>query len=118
SRHTVEFVDDLIGAMGPEYVNNLLENRGYQTMVDPVTGRDLIFRDNNYQDVMLQRGISHDFDLSFSNGDENSSIYSSLGYANQEGTVRGTFYKRLSFLTNAAYDVHENLSVDAKFSYR
>src|SRR5699024_946391 len=118
SRHTVEFMDDLISATGTDYVNNLLQNRGYQTMTDPATGRELIFRDNNYQDVMLQRGISHDLDISLSNGDENSSMYSSLGYANQEGTVRGTYYHRLSFLTNVDYTVLENLDVNAKVGYK
>lgn len=118
SRHTVEFTDDLIAANGQEYVDNLLMNKGYQTMTDPVTDRELIFRDNNYQDVMLQTGISHDLDISFSNGNENSSLYTSLGYSNQEGTVRGTYYDRLNFLTRADYKVKNNLSVNAKVDYK
>src|SRR5699024_2150853 len=87
-------------------------------MVDPVTGKQLIFKDNNYDEVMFQPGISHNYDINFSGGTENASIYTSLGYSDQEGIVKGTFYERLSFLLNTSYSVKDNLNVEAGFNYQ
>jgi TonB-linked SusC/RagA family outer membrane protein len=117
--YTLEFTDDLVGAEGQEYVNNLLQNEGYQTMTDPVTGRELIFKDNNYNDeVMFDQGISHDINVGFSGGTEKANIYTSIGFADQDGIIRGTNYKRLSFLMNANYSVASNFLVTAGFSFQ
>lgn len=118
SKHTVEFLDDLIAEEGQNLVSDLLDNQGYQLMTDPVTGKRLIFKDNNYDNVMFKTGISHNYNINFSGGNEKASIYTSLGYSDQEGIVKGTFYERLSFLINATYDVKDNLSVDAGVNYQ
>jgi len=118
SRYTVEFLDDLIGVEGQEYVDNKLYNEGYQTMIDPITGRELIFLDNNYNDIMYQTGISHNYNLGFSGGAKDLNVYSSFGYADQEGAFRGTFYKRASFLLNADYKVNDKVKVNAGLNYQ
>jgi len=118
SKHTVEFLDDLIAAEGQDLVSDLLDNQGYQLMTDPVTGKRMIFYDNNYDEVMFRTGISHNYDINFSGGNDKASIYTSLGYSDQEGIVRGTFYERLSFLINASYDVKDNLSVEGGVNYQ
>jgi len=118
SRYTVEFLDDLIAAEGQDYVNNKLNNEGYQTMDDPVTGRKLIFLDNDYQHVMFKTGISNNINLGFSGGTDRANIYSSFGYVDQKGIVNGTYYKRASFLLNADYSVKNNLKVNAGLSFQ
>jgi len=118
SKHTVEFLDDLINAEGEDLVNDLLNNQGYQTMTDPVTNRELIFYDNHYDDVMFRTGITNNYDLNFSTGNEKMSIYTGLGYVNQEGIVRGTYYDRLSFLINTSYKVRDNLNIEAGVDYK
>nr|WP_320154005.1 TonB-dependent receptor [uncultured Draconibacterium sp.] len=118
SKHTLEFIDDLVNAEGQDLVNDLLNNQGYQTMIDPVTGREMLFKDNNYDDVMFQTGISNNYDINFSAGNEKASIYTGLGYADQEGIVKGTFYERLSFLINTTYKVKDNIEVEAGVNYQ
>lgn len=118
SKHTVEFLDDLIQAEGQKLVSDLLDNQGYQTMTDPITGKRLIFKDNNYDDVMFQTGISHNYDINFSGGNDKASIYTGLGYSDQDGIVRGTFYERLSLLLNTTYKVKDNVEVSAGVNYQ
>ncbi len=118
SKHTVEFLDDLINAEGQNLVSDLLDNQGYQIMTDPVTGKRIIFKDSNYDDIMFQTAVSNNYNISFTGGNEKASIYTSLGYSDQEGIVRGTFYERLSFLLNASYQVKDNLDVEASANYQ
>jgi len=118
SKHTVEFLDDLIQTEGQNLVSDLLDNQGYQTMTDPITGKRLIFKDNNYDDVMFQTGISHNYDINFSGGNDKASIYTGLGYSDQDGIVRGTFYERLSLLLNTTYKVKDNVEVSAGVNYQ
>ncbi|MCG6190641.1 SusC/RagA family TonB-linked outer membrane protein [Maribellus maritimus] len=118
SKHTVEFLDDLISVEGQDLVSDLLDNQGYRIMNDPISGKRMIFKDNNYDNVMFHTGVSHNYNINFSGGNEKASIYTSLGYTNQDGIVKGTFYDRLSFLLNASYFVKDNLSVEAGVNYQ
>lgn len=87
-------------------------------LIDPITNREMIFFDNNYDEVMLQTGVSHNYNIGFSGGGENLDVYSSLGYADQEGAFTGTFYKRASFLLNANYKASERVNVSAGVNYQ
>jgi TonB-linked SusC/RagA family outer membrane protein len=54
----------------------------------------------NWQDQVFQNGLMQDYNLSFSNGNENSSSRYSAGYLKQEGSTIGTGYERYSFRSN------------------
>lgn len=118
STSTVEFIDDLRAAEGDEYVNNLINNRGFETMTDPVTGRELIFKDNNYQDVMFQTAATNDLNLGFRKGGKQYSIYTNLGYADADGMMLGTFYKRLSYVINGEFWPRDNIKISAGLNYQ
>ena len=81
SRFTTEYLDDLISNMGQSYVDDLLNRQGYETMTDPYSGKQLIFKDNHYQkDVLFQTALTHNYDLSASGGNDKGNYYVSLGY--------------------------------------
>lgn len=113
SRFTTEYLDDLILNMGQAYVDDLLNNKGYETMKDPYSGKDLIFKDNNYQkDVLFKTAITHNYDISASGGTEKANYYVSLGYINAEGMVLGTGYDRFSLTANGNYSLKDNLKIN------
>ncbi|MEG1564329.1 MAG: SusC/RagA family TonB-linked outer membrane protein, partial [Bacteroides sp.] len=113
SRFTTEYLDDLTGNMGQDYVNNLLNKQGYETMKDPYSGKQIIFKDNNYQkDVLFQTGLTHNYDINASGGNENGNYFVSLGYITAEGMVLGTGYDRLSFTANGNYRLKSNLKLN------
>lgn len=54
----------------------------------------------NWQDQIFQDGEMRNYDLSFSNGSENSSSRYSAGYVKQEGALIGTGFERYTFRAN------------------
>lgn len=54
----------------------------------------------DWQDEIFQSGLMQDYNLSFSNGTENSSSRYSAGYQKQEGSIIGTAFERYSFRAN------------------
>ncbi len=115
---TTEFVDDLVAAEGQPYVDDLLNRQGYETMTDPVTGREIIFKDNQYQDVMFQTGRMDNVNLGFTKGGEQYSLYTNLGYADATGTVQGTYYKRMSYILNGNFWPSDKVKVSAGLNYQ
>ena len=114
SRNTTEFLDVYIQNYGAEFVADLIDNRGWQTMKDPVTGRQLIFQDNNFQDATYQTALKHDYDFNVSGGNDKASYYLSLRHLDQEGIIRGTWYKNYAINFSGQYKISDQWKVNAK----
>ncbi|MDR0692182.1 MAG: TonB-dependent receptor [Prevotellaceae bacterium] len=118
SKNTLEFVDVYINNYGADYVTDLIENQGWETMIDPVTGRRLLFKETNYQDVTFQQAFKQDLSVNISGGGEKNSYYAGVGYVDQDGIVAGTFVKNLSFILNDTYMLHKQVKADLSVSYQ
>ena len=59
----------------------------------------------NWQDEIFTTGLIQDYNLSFSNGTENSTSRYSAGYLKQEGSIIGTGFERYSFRANNTQNV-------------
>ncbi|KAF2515017.1 TonB-dependent receptor [Flavobacterium zhairuonense] len=59
----------------------------------------------NWQDEIFQDGVMQDYNLSFSNGTENSTGRYSAGYLKQEGAVINTGFERYSFRANNTQNI-------------
>lgn len=118
-RVTTVFLDDVVAVEGQGYVDGLINEQGFQTMQDPVTGRTILFKDNNYdENHLFQTGTSHDIHVSASGDGDNGNYYVGLGYLSQEGTVRGTASDRFTVLANGVYNVRDNFRLEAGFNYQ
>lgn len=82
-------------------------NDGWQTMIDPVNGVDtLTFYDFNYKKYALRpRGLTQDYNVSMTGGNDKGKYYASIGTYNEQGMPINTFYKRFTFLINAEYKI-------------
>lgn len=105
SPNTLEFLDVYLNNYGQDFVADLLENKGWETMVDPVTGKQLIFMDTDFQDATYHNAVKNEYELSISGGDKKLNYYGSLRYLDQDGIVRGTWYKNYSASMNASYQI-------------
>ncbi len=114
SPNTLQFLDIFLEKYGQDFVADLIDNKGWQTMEDPVTGRQLIFMDTDFQDATYQNGLKHEYDFSVSGGDDKISYYASLHHLNQEGIVRGTSYKNYSATFNGSYKISDQWKVFSK----
>ncbi len=117
SKNTLAFLDTYIANYGSEYVTDLIDNQGWQTMTDPVTGSKLIFKETNYQDVTFRDATRQEYDLNISGGSDRSTYYVSLGHLNQDGIVSGTDYKNYSVLMNATYKLSDKWELNSNISY-
>ncbi|WP_154955797.1 SusC/RagA family TonB-linked outer membrane protein [Muribaculum intestinale] len=112
------FLDDWITRYGQGYVENLLTNRGWETMEDPATpGKMLLFKNEDFQDNLMRNPINHDFNINFSGGNDRGTYYMSLGYLKQDGIVIGNDYDRWSFTANGSYKVMNNVTVRSSVNY-
>ena len=112
------FLDDWITKYGQSYVEDLLTNKGWETMDDPATpGKKLLFKDTDYQDNLMRTPINHDFNINFSGGNDRGTYYLSLGYLKQDGIVVGNDYNRWSFTANGSYKIMDNVTVRSSANY-
>lgn len=117
TKNTLEFLDTYITNYGKDYVSNLIDNQGWTTMTDPVTGKKLIFKETNYQNETFQDGLRQEYDVNLNGGTEKSTYYISLGHLNQTGIVSGTDYKNYNFLLNGTYKLSDSWDLNANVNY-
>ena len=97
--------------------NRFLLDYGWLTMVDPVTGKDLLYKDVSLRDVNMQDSWTQDYNLSFSGGNDKGKFYSSIGYYNESGFPVESGYKRLSFNLNGEYKIKSWLTASGFFNF-
>lgn len=117
SPNTLAFLDDYIQNYGKDYVNGLLQNQGWQTLKDPATGKELIFKGTDYQDVTFQTGHRQDYNVDVSGGGDKSTYYLGLGYTNQDGIVLGTFFKDYTALYNGTFNLSDRFKINLGVNY-
>lgn len=101
------------------YADNLafLLKQGWQTMDDPVTGKKLIYCDNQLRDYNINSpAVSQDYNLSFSGGSDRGHYYASMGYNRSEGNAANNWYRRLNLTFNADYKIKPWLISNSSFS--
>lgn len=95
----------------------LLNFDGWQTMKDPVTGKDLIFQENKMSDLFYQPSNTQDYSLSVDGGGPKGTYYLGLGYLDDKGLVFGSGFTRLSGTVNASYKIFDDLKVSTNIIY-
>lgn len=97
---------------------SFLLKEGWKTMTDPVTGKQLIFKEFNMEDVNIQSpALTQDYTIDFTGGNDKGSYYSSLGFNNSEGSAVGNWYKRFTWTFNADYKLRKWLTSRSSFNY-
>jgi len=110
--------DNIVAVEGQEYVDRLLAN-GWETMDDPINpGTKLLFKDNGYQAMLWNTGVSQNHNISVDGGSESANYNVSLGYTDQAGTFVGTNYKRYDALGNFGFKATKNIRIDAMVNYQ
>lgn len=107
----VKFMDD---------TNKSLLNNGWRQMTDPVTGKELLFKDYGGQldDAAFRNvAMTQDHYVSVSGGSDRGTFFTSLGYYDEDGIVKGTGYKRFNGNLTASYKVLPILNVKAGATY-
>ena len=105
---TMKYTDDLA----------FLLNEGWQTMIDPVYGDKLIFKEFMLEDVNINSpAFSQDYTIDFQGGNDKGSYYSSLGYNNSEGNATNNWYKRFTWTFNGDYKIKPWLTSSSSINF-
>lgn len=111
---------------GPNFVRSMMEaygNRavdlgnprqeGEQEAIDEFGHPDEVGTYDWYGEL-LRPGAHHVFNLSANGGSENTQFYISLGYNDEEGTVKSSKFSRMSLRANINHQATDRLSFDLK----
>ncbi|MDR1983492.1 MAG: TonB-dependent receptor [Prevotellaceae bacterium] len=71
----------------------------------------------NWFDEVYSTGITQNYQVSVSNGNENFKYYLSAGYLDEKGVLNTAYFKRYSFRANVENQVRKWLNVNANISY-
>lgn len=71
----------------------------------------------DWQDVAFRTGISQNYQVGFSNGDDKLNYYLSAGYIDEKGVIETTYFKRYNFNGRWHNQVRDWLTLDAKVTY-
>lgn len=94
-------------------------DEGWEKMVDPITGKTIIFNGHNWQDIIFRTALSQTHYLSVSGGSEKVTYRVGLGYLDSEGAAIQTGYERLNFDASGTVYVNDDLTVtgSVRFSH-
>lgn len=91
---------------------------GWHSMTDLYDpSRTLIFQDYDYQDIMFQRGLWQNHNLTVAGGTDNIKYRANLGYADDQGIALSSGWSRLSARANTDIQVRSNVTVSGDFSF-
>ncbi len=98
--------------------NRELLSQGWQTMIDPVTGKELIFKDFNYADYAVNDGaVTQDYNLGLQGGNDKGKYYASIGKYKEDGLPIETYYDRLTFVLNGDYKIKPWLTSNSGLNF-
>lgn len=102
--------------------NKHLLGSGWQSMKDPYSGKDLIFKDHGgklREAAFRDPAFTQDHYMSFTGGNDKALFNASLGYYNEGGIVEGTGYERFTGTLSGSYQLYKNFNINAgtTFSY-
>ena len=98
--------------------NKYLLGRGWQTVTDPITGKEILYKNTDVDKYNLNDpAFSQDYNINMSGGNDRGTYYAGLGYNRQEGVPVNTFYERYSFITNASHKIADWLTSTSSLNY-
>ncbi|MFI1771192.1 SusC/RagA family TonB-linked outer membrane protein [Thalassobellus citreus] len=86
-------------------VLNTAQYLQYANDLGVTIGRTDVSGETNWQDELFTSGLMTNYDLGISGGGENSNYKISAGYADQDGAVVETGFKRYSFRANSNFSL-------------
>lgn len=69
----------------------------------------MLSSDTDWFDAITKNGLAQSYNLSVSNGTENGNYYFSLGYFDNQGTIKETYFQRISARINSSYNLLDNI---------
>src|SRR5690606_5817883 len=102
--------------LSPE--NEYKLDEGWQSVEDPLDPtKTIIFKEEDWQDILFRTGISQNHYLSTSGGSQNASFNLGVGYLTNEGIAIGTNFNKLSLNMDGEVKLRDNINVFGRLMY-
>lgn len=112
---------NLSAQVGINRLNNKFESLNatqYDELMSEIGGTPYGIGDQtNWKDEIYRTGVSQNYQLAISNGNEKMRYYISAGYLDNKGIIKSTYYKRYNFRVKVDSKVRKWLDVGANMSY-
>lgn len=96
-----------------------LLDEGWETMIDPVYGDKLIFKNWDMAKANINSpSASQDYNVGFSGGNDRGSYYANIGYNKSDGMPLDNVYQRLTLTVNADYKIKDWLTSYSNISFQ
>ena len=99
-----------------EYYNDFV-NMGEATASAYLADPSILGKGTNWQDAIFQTALQHSHQLSAQGGTDKVQYYVSAGYMNQEGTIIGSEFQRMSFRVNLDAQLKKWLKLGVNTTY-
>ena len=106
------------GADDVDTSGQFFESLVSDNIIYPITQKNSreIFADRNF-DQVFQSGITYDNKVSVSSGNEKGTYYISAAHVNQDGIIKGSYYKKTNFTMNLTQNLTDRLRANFKANY-
>lgn len=71
----------------------------------------------DYQDYIFRTGMGTDNSLAISGGNENTKVYTSFGYFNNQGIIKNTDFRKYNFRTNLEQKINDWARISGGLNY-
>ncbi len=89
-------------------------NRPAAFFLDTINGQIV---DTKWSDLIYRQGFSHNHNLNFSGGNDNTNYYLSLGYTDQQGMIVANSFNRSSARLNLDHNVTKSFKIGGIVGY-
>lgn len=100
---------DVRAVWSPMFLDNsnaFLLNHGYKSMIDPITGKEIIYSEIDWEKELFNTpALTQDYTVSLSGGNKKGHYYTSFGYNHSQGLPVHSFYKRYTAVVNGDYQI-------------
>lgn len=83
----------------------------------PWFNEDLLNRDYDWLEGATQQALVKDASVTFTSAKESHNLFLSMGYYNEEGTLKGNELDRYTFRTNLDYKITDKLTIKPKIYF-
>lgn len=98
--------------------NSFLLGQGWQTMIDPITGQEIIFYEfDRAASAFNNPAQSRDLNISMSGGNDRGGYYAGIGFQQEDGLPVNSWYQRLNFLFNGDYQIRDWIKSSSSLSF-
>ncbi|KAA0992635.1 TonB-dependent receptor [Dyadobacter aurulentus] len=105
-----------------DQINAFLKTKGLATSLDAYLNTNfpasLLNYDTDWSDLVYRKGVTQNYEVSASGGDEKTRFYIGGNYFNEQGTMTNSGYKRFNVRMNLDHQINQKVRISGRLNGR